>query len=61
MLKEEIAKAQQQYQLSANSHQCQPLDFQVGQLVFVRTQYFWMTHSLKKLSEKYLRPYEIIA
>jgi len=35
-LKEEITKAQQQYQLSANSHRQQPLDFQVGQSVFVR-------------------------
>ena len=61
MLKEEIAKAQQQYQLSTDSRQQQPLDFQVGQLVFVKAQYFWTTHSSKKLSEKYLRPYEIIA
>ena len=61
MLKEEIAKAQRQYQLSANSRRQQPLDFQVGQLVFVRSQYFWMTHPSKKLSEKYLGPYEIIA
>jgi len=36
MLKEEIAKAQRQYQPSADSHQQEPLDFQVGQLVFVR-------------------------
>jgi len=61
MLKEEITKAQQQYQLSANSCQCQPPDFQVGQSVFIRAQYFWMTHLSKKLSEKYLGPYGIIA
>ena len=60
-LKEEIAKAQRQYQPSANSHRQQPPDFQVGQLVFVRSQYFQMTRPSKKLSEKYLRPYEIIA
>ena len=61
MCKEEIAKAQRQYQPSTNSHWQQPLDFQVGQSVFVRSQYFWTTHLLKKLSEKYLGPYEIIA
>ena len=61
MLKEEIAKAQQQYQPSANSRQCQPLDFQVGQSVFVRAQYFQTTRPSKKLSEKYLRIYKIIA
>jgi len=60
-LKEEIAKAQMQYQPSADSRRQQPLDFQVRQLVFVKSQYFWTTHPLKKPSEKYLGPYEIIA
>jgi len=59
-LKEEIAKAQRQYQPSTNSRRQQPPDFQVGQSVFVRSQYFQMTRPSKKLSEKYLRPYEII-
>ena len=35
-LKEEIAKAQRQYQLSADSYWQQPLDFQVGKSVFVK-------------------------
>ena len=39
-LKEEIAKAQRQYQPSADSRRQQPPDFQVGKLVFVRSQYF---------------------
>jgi len=60
-LKEEIAKAQRQYQPFTNSCQQQPPDFQVGQLVFVRLQYFRMTCPSKKLSKKYLGPYEIIA
>jgi len=60
-LKEEIAKAQRQYQPSADSRRQQPPDFQVGQSVFVRSQYFRTTRLLKKLSEKYLGPYEIIA
>ena len=60
-LKEEIAKAQRQYQPSTNSRQQQPLDFQVGQLVFVRSQYFQTTCPSKKLSKRYLGPYEIIS
>jgi len=60
-LKEEMAKAQMQYQPSADSRRQQPLDFQVGQLVFVKSQYFQTTRPSKKLSEKYLGPYEIIA
>ena len=60
-LKEEIAKAQRQYQPSADSRRQQPPDFQVRQSVFVRSQYFWMTRLLKKLSKKYLRLYKIIA
>jgi len=59
MLKEEIAKAQRQF--STDSRQQQPPDFQVRQSVFVRSQYFQMTCPLKKLSKKYLGPYEIIA
>jgi len=60
-LREEIARAQRQYQPSANSCQQQPPDFQVGQSVFIRSQYFWTMRPLKKLSKKYLGLYEIIA
>jgi len=60
-LKEEIANAQRQYKPSANSRRQQPPDFQVGQAVFVKSQYFRMTRPSKKLSEKYLGPYNIIA
>jgi len=59
-LKEEITKAQRQYQPFTNSCQQQPLNFQVRQSVFIRLQYFQMTCPSKKLSEKYLRPYKII-
>jgi len=61
MLKEKITKAQKQYQPSANSRRQQPPDFQVGQSVFIRSQYFQMTRPSKKLFKKYLRPYEIVA
>jgi len=36
-------------------------DFKVGDKVFVKAQFFQTTQSLKKLSEKYLRLYEIIS
>jgi len=61
MLKEEIAKSQRQYQPSADLCRRQPPDFQVGQSVFIRSQYFQTTRPSKKLSKKYLGPYEIIA
>ena len=35
-------------------------DFKVGHKVFVKAQFFQTTWSSKKLSEKYLGPYEII-
>jgi len=60
-LKEEIARAQRQYQPSADSCRQQPPDFQVRGSVFVKSQYFWTMRPSKKLSKKYLRPYEIIA
>jgi len=60
-LKEEITRAQRQYQPSADSHRQQPPDFQVRESVFVKSQYFQTMRPSKKLSEKYLGPYKIIA
>jgi len=60
-LKTEISTAQQRYQKSANA-QCSPApDFKVDDKIFVKAQFFRTTRPLKKLSEKYLGPYEIIA
>ena len=60
-LKAEISVAQQCYQKSADA-QCSPApDFKVGDKVFVKAQFFQTTQPSKKLSKKYLRPYEIIA
>jgi len=60
-LKAEISAAQQCYQKSADV-QCSPApDFKVGDKVFIKAQFFQTTQPSKKLSEKYLRPYEIIA
>ena len=60
-LKTEISMAQQHYQKSADVR-CSPTpDFKVGDKVFVKAQFFQTTRPSKKLSEKYLRPYEIIS
>ena len=60
-LKAEISAAQQHYQKSTDVW-CSPApDFKVGDKVFVKAQFFQTTWPSKKISEKYLRPYEIIA
>jgi len=59
-LKAEISTAQQCYQKSTNV-QCSPApDFKVSDKVFVKAKFFRATWLSKKLSEKYLRSYEII-
>jgi len=60
-LKAEISMAQQHYQKSADAQRSLTPDFKVGDKVFVKAQFFQTTQPSKKLSEKYLRPYEIIA
>ena len=60
-LKAEISAAQQRYQKSADAWHSPAPDFKVGNKVFVKAQFFWTTRPSKKLSKKYLRPYEIIA
>ena len=60
-LKAEISVAQQHYQKFTDVWHSPASDFKVGDKVFVKVQFFWTTQPLKKLSEKYLEPYEIIA
>ena len=60
-LKAEISTAQWHYQKSTDVRHSPTPDFKVGNKVFVKAQFFWTTWPSKKLSEKYLRPYEIIA
>jgi len=60
-LKTEISVAQQHYQKSADARRSPTPDFKVGDKVFVKAQFFQTTWPSKKLSEKYLGPYEIIA
>jgi len=59
-LKAEISIAQQHYQKSTDT-QCSPApDFKVGDKVFVKAKFFQTTQPSRKLSKRYLRPYEII-
>ena len=60
-LKAEISMAQQRYQKSADARRSPTPDFKVGDKVFVKAQFFRTTQPSKKLSKKYLGPYEIIA
>ena len=60
-LKDEISTAQQRYQKSADARRSPAPDFKVGDKVFVKAQFFRTTQPSKKLSEKYLGPYEIIS
>src|SRR3979490_2978708 len=56
-----ISKAQQQYSMSADRCQTPPPDFKIGDKVFVKSDNIQTTRPSKKLSEKYLGPFKIIA
>jgi len=60
-LKTNIAQAQQCYQKSADSRRLPAPNFKIGQKVYLKAQFFRTTRPSKKLSEKSLGPYEIIA
>jgi len=49
------------YQGPADAKCTPALDFKVGDQVYVKAKYFWSTRPSKKLSEKNLGPYTIIA
>ena len=60
-LREEMANAQKCYQGPADARRSLAPDFKVGDQVYVKAKYFWSTRPSKKLSEKNLGPYAIIA
>src|SRR6266404_29081 len=60
-LKWSIAKAQECYQKYADEHHSPAPLLKIGDRVYVKAKYFCTTQPLKKLSEKNLGPYEIIA
>ena len=60
-LKKTISMAQTRYTASANKHRTPSLDFVIGDKVFVKSDHIRTTRPSKKLGEKYLGPFEIIA
>ena len=59
-LQKAILLSQEHYQCSADKNRIPPLDFKVGDWVFIKAKFFHTTHPTKKFSEKYLGPYKII-
>ena len=57
----EMAASQQRYQGPADAKRLAPPDFKVSDQVFVKAKYFRSTRPSKKLSEKNIGPYPIIA
>jgi hypothetical protein len=60
-LRTEMAHAQKRYQGPADARRLPAPDFKVGDQVFIKAKYFRSTRPSKKLSEKNLGPYPIIA
>ena len=60
-LHEEMANTQLHYQGPADAKHTPAPDFKVGDQVYMKAKYFWFTQPSKKLSEKNLGPYTIIA
>ena len=60
-LQEEMANTQKCYHGPADTRRSPALDFKVGDQVYVKAKYFHSTQPSKKLSEKNLGPYTIIA
>jgi hypothetical protein len=52
---------QKRYQGPADAHWIPTPDFKVGEQVFIKAKYFRSIRPLKKLLEKNLGPFEIIA
>jgi hypothetical protein len=60
-LRTQIAAAQERYQRSADARRSPAPDFKVGDYAFVKAAFFRTTRPSRKLSEKNLGPFEIIA
>src|SRR3979490_524737 len=60
-LRRAILAAQQAYQTSAAPKRLPAPDFKGGNLAVVKAQFFRTTRPIKKLAEKFLGPFEIIA
>src|SRR5258705_7655906 len=60
-LKQSITRAQEHYQKYADEHHSPAPLLKIGNRVYVKAKYFHTTRPSKKLSEKNLGPYEVIA
>ena len=60
-LQNAITLSQEQYQHSTDKNRIPLPDFKVSDQAFVKAKFFRMTRPSKKLSEKYLGPFNIIA
>src|SRR5258708_10925272 len=60
-LKRSIMRAQEHYQKYADEHHSPAPPLKIGDQVYVKAKYFRTTRPSKKLSEKNLGPYEVIA
>jgi len=56
-----MAEAQQRFQAAADTRCMPPLDFTLREPTYVKEKYFCTRRPTKKLAEKYLGPYELIA
>src|SRR5467141_471993 len=60
-LRQHIAEAQRQYQAPADSRRLPAPEFKIGSHTYVKAQLFHTTRLSKKLSDKFLGPYAILA
>src|SRR3979490_2814931 len=60
-LKEQISHAQSQYQTSADARRLPAPEFVIRSSAYVKAQFFRTTRPTKKLEEKYLGPFQVIA
>ena len=60
-LRSHISDVQKRYSASANKCQTPPLDFKISDKVFVKSDNICTTQPSKKLTEKFLGPFEILA
>ena len=56
-----MAATQLWYQGTADAHQLPALEFPIGSWAFVKAQFFHTTCPSKKLADKFLGPYDVIA
>jgi hypothetical protein len=56
-----IQESQERYRQSTDKNWIPPPEFKVGDKAFVKAKFFWTAQPSKKLSKKYLGPFDIIS